>query len=194
MGKLEIGSWQQNCPGQDVCGDRYFIQEDENTLTVAIIDGLGHGPKAAQAADKAVAAMENTNMSLSEVIPEAHRQLLGTRGAVLSIARIDYCSGNIKYIGIGNIYTYIVDQNSVHRLISAEGFLGYRLPRFHEYSLEWGKTKQIIMFSDGISAIPGRELLKMGWRNAADIARIIGEKWGVNNDDKTVLVVKEKED
>ncbi len=193
MGKLDIGTWQQICPGQDVCGDRYFTHREENSFTVAVIDGLGHGAAAAEAADKAVAVLRDTNAGLSEIIPLVHRQLLGTRGAVLSIARIDCNSGKMNYIGIGNIYTYIMCQDRVHRLLSSEGFLGYRLPRFREHSLDMEEIGRLIMVSDGIAAIPGKELVRMGWQSAADMARNIGEKWGLTNDDKTVLVVKKRE-
>lgn len=193
MGKLDIGTWQQNCPGQNVCGDRYFTQQAEKTLTVAVIDGLGHGEAAAHAADKAVKVLESTAAGLSESIPMIHKELLGTRGVVLGIARINCDTGKINYIGIGNIYTYVVYRDHVRMLVTAEGFLGYRLPKFHEHLLEMENVQQLIMVSDGIATMPGKELFKMGWRNAADIAQSIGKKWGMHNDDETVVVVKKRE-
>ncbi len=192
MVKLETGIWQRNAPEQIVCGDGYLVQEENHVLTIAVVDGLGHGPAAHQAADLAVRALHDNRNSLEHIIPEIHRQLMGTRGAVLSIARFDLESGTIKFAGVGNIYTYVILPDRVKILMSVEGFLGGRLPSFREHDLDVEQVEQLIMVSDGITAIPGRELLKISWQKAEDMARTIGEKWGLHRDDATVVVVKKK--
>lgn len=194
MAELETGTWQRTAPGETVCGDSYLVREDNHVLTVAVVDGLGHGPAARQAADIAVKALESNQRSLTQVIPEIHRHLMATRGAVLSIARLDRESGIIKYAGIGNIYTYVICHNQVKLLVSAEGFLGCRLPSYREYELSEEEVDQLIMVSDGIRFIPGSDLLKISWQKADDMARTIGAKWGLHRDDETVVVVKKKRD
>lgn len=192
MVKLETGIWQRNAPEEIVCGDGYLVWEQNRVLTIAVVDGLGHGPAAHQAADIAVRVLQSNQNSLQQVIPEVHRQLMGTRGAVLSIARFDMEYGIIKFAGVGNIYTYIISQGRVKILMSVEGFLGGRLPSFREYDLDVEQVEQLIMVSDGIAAIPGRDLLKISWQKAEDMARTVGEKWGLHRDDATVVVVKKK--
>lgn len=192
MVELETGIWQRNAPGEIVCGDSYLVLKDNQVLTAAIIDGLGHGPAAMEAAEIAVKVLQSNKNSLMQIIPEIHRQLLGTRGAVLSITRFDTESGIIKYAGIGNINTYVINQGRVNILMSDEGFLGCRLPSFREFDLGVEKVDQLIMASDGIASITGRDLLKVSWQKAEDMARTIGEKWGLHRDDETVIVVKKK--
>lgn len=193
MDKLATGVWQRNAPGETICGDQYLILQENQTLTIAVIDGLGHGAAAAEAAQRAVKVLESYRGSLTQMIPLIHQQLLGTRGAVLSIAHINSESRIIKYVGIGNIATYMVYPDHVRMLPTNEGFLGYRLPFFREYDLEVDEAKQLIMVSDGIAAIPEKELVKISWQNAVAMALAIGEKWGRNRDDETVLVVRIKE-
>ncbi|MEN6328311.1 MAG: SpoIIE family protein phosphatase [Syntrophomonas sp.] len=192
MVELETGIWQRNAPEEIVCGDGYLVQEENRIFTIAVVDGLGHGPAAHQAANMAVKVLQGNRKSLEQIIHEIHRQLMGTRGAVLSIARFDLESGIIKFAGVGNIYTYVISQGRVKILMSVEGFLGGRLPSLREYDLDVEKVEQLIMVSDGIAAIPGRDLLKISWQKAEDMARTIGEKWGIHRDDATVVVVKKK--
>lgn len=192
MVELETGIWQHNAPKETVCGDSYLVWEENRVLTIAVVDGLGHGPAAQQAADIAVRVLQSSQKPLEQIIPEIHRQLIGTRGAVLSIARYDMESGIIRFTGIGNIYTYVIYQGRVKILMSVEGFLGGRLPSFHEHDLDIEEVEQLIMVSDGIAIIPGRDLLQISWQKAEDMARTIGEKWGLHRDDETVVVVKKK--
>lgn len=192
MVELETGIWQRTAPGEIICGDSYLVGEENRILTIAVVDGLGHGPAAQQAADIAVRVLQRNQNSLEQIIPEIHRQLIGTRGAVLSIARYDMESGIIKFVGIGNIYTYVIYQGRVKILMSVEGFLGSRLPSIREYGLDVKDVEQLIMVSDGIAIIPGRDLLQISWQKAEDMARTIGEKWGLHRDDETVVVVKKK--
>ncbi|MDD3269775.1 MAG: SpoIIE family protein phosphatase [Syntrophomonadaceae bacterium] len=192
MVELETGIWQRTAPKETVCGDSYLVGEENRVFTIAVVDGLGHGPAARQAADTAVGALQNNQNSLQRIIPEIHRQLMGTRGAVLSIARFDLDSGIIKFAGVGNIYTYVIFQGRVKTLMSVDGFLGGRFPSIREYDLDLEELEQLIMVSDGIAAIPGRDLLKISWQKAEDMARTIGEKWSLHRDDATVVVVKKK--
>ncbi len=192
MAELETGVWQQPAPREIVCGDCYLVEKENHVLTMAVIDGLGHGPAAREAAAIAAGILQGSRHPLTGIIPEIHRQLMGTRGAVLSVVRYDMESGLIKYAGIGNITTYVINKGQVRILMSAEGFLGSRLPSFREYGLAAEEVEQIIMVSDGVGAIPGRDLLKISWQRAQDMAETIGQQWGLRRDDETVIVLKKK--
>jgi hypothetical protein len=168
------------------------VEKENHVLTMAVIDGLGHGPAAREAAAIAAGILQGSRHPLTGIIPEIHRQLMGTRGAVLSVVRYDMESGLIKYAGIGNITTYVINKGQVRILMSAEGFLGSRLPSFREYGLAAEEVEQIIMVSDGVGAIPGRDLLKISWQRAQDMAETIGQQWGLRRDDETVIVLKKK--
>lgn len=193
ISKIETGFWQQNAPGETVCGDRYYAKTIGNILRVGIIDGLGHGLPAARAANAAWEIIENNNYAISELIPVIHDRLKSTRGAVLSIASINMTTLAIEYIGIGNISTYIVFPDQVRTLLNDDGFLGYTLPKYRVRISDFSKAQKLIMCSDGIKSIPRKKLLHFGNRSVRDIAKAVAETWYDNRDDGTVLVVQKKE-
>jgi hypothetical protein len=54
---------------------------------VAVVDGLGHGAEAANAAKVAVRALERGgDRPLAQLFRDCHQSLIGTRGAVISAA------------------------------------------------------------------------------------------------------------
>lgn len=69
-----------------------------------LADGLGHGPKAAEAS---VLFCERVRKVAREgpltVLHDADRALAATRGAVGVVVRVDCARGLLKFAGIGNI-------------------------------------------------------------------------------------------
>ena len=56
-----------------------------------VMDGLGHGPAAANAAIAAAEALRNARGERVEVLVQlCHRVLAGTRGAAMTLARVDF--------------------------------------------------------------------------------------------------------
>src|SRR4051812_18381739 len=53
-----IGSWSRPRPGEELNGDAYFVSEYDGELLLAVIDGLGHGHGANEAARAAVETLE----------------------------------------------------------------------------------------------------------------------------------------
>ncbi|HKQ53887.1 MAG TPA: ATP-binding protein, partial [Pyrinomonadaceae bacterium] len=49
-----FGAWSRPHPGEELSGDAYFIKERGHQIMLAVIDGLGHGQGAKEAADAAV--------------------------------------------------------------------------------------------------------------------------------------------
>ena len=63
--------------------------QEQNLLTIALVDGLGHGAAAAEAAAIAIHVLENSQTSLPQLIPIINQRLIGTTGVVLGVARIN---------------------------------------------------------------------------------------------------------
>jgi hypothetical protein len=99
-------------PGEQQSGDLHVVAPYAGGVLVAVIDGLGHGPEAAAAARLAAAVLENrpTDSPL-DLVRECHRQLHGSRGAVMSLAAIDD-SGAMTWIGTGNVEGVLVRATS----------------------------------------------------------------------------------
>ena len=81
-------------PGESVSGDAWLSESYGRRTICAIVDGLGHGPLAAQAAVLAIESLrEHREASLSEQIDFAHGALRSTRGAALGVAEILHDQG-----------------------------------------------------------------------------------------------------
>jgi anti-sigma regulatory factor (Ser/Thr protein kinase) len=174
-GPARVGGILAAHPGEQESGDAWAVLEDAGGLTVAMVDGLGHGPDAA----KAAAASLHTIAEAGPAGPVAllnqlNRQLAGGRGAVAGIARL--AGGEISYGGIGNIGARLAG----HGLVSSMGTLGLgqRL-RPQATAAPWRAHSLFAAHSDGIrsswdlSRYPGvtrhdpAVMAALIWRDAA---------------------------
>jgi anti-sigma regulatory factor (Ser/Thr protein kinase) len=73
--------------GQLECGDAWSIRDLGQRQLICIVDGLGHGPLAAIAAQRAIAAFNaaQPGEAPTDIVMRAHEELKATRGAVLAV-------------------------------------------------------------------------------------------------------------
>jgi anti-sigma regulatory factor (Ser/Thr protein kinase)/serine/threonine protein phosphatase PrpC len=187
-----IGAWSRPHPKERVNGDAYFILTREERTLLAVIDGLGHGAGAKEAADAAIDALEEwTGEGVDEVLLAAHDVLRATRGAVMGVAVIDRALERVHYAGVGNIAVRAFNTPEAFSPIPANGTLGARLGKIRVWSARWTEGATILMASDGlsdswhISAYPG--LLA---RSPQLLAGILMRDYGRKADDATVLVAR----
>ena len=160
-------------------------------MAVMVADGLGHGPEAAVAAQRAAVAFESEAFVAPEQFYQLlHRSLNGSRGAALARAVIG-ASGDVQYSGIGNIAGSLVGSERSRGLASQNGTLGVQI-RSHvsAFSHVMPTPGVLLMHSDGITsrwsfdAYPGLFL-----RHPAVIAGVLSRDFVRGRDDATVLVV-----
>ena len=91
--------------GEIVSGDSWSCLRFDDSLAVAVVDGLGHGPKAAEAAHAAIESFHRSvrKVGPAQAIEVAHQALLSTRGAVMAVACIDAPAQTLRFAGLGNI-------------------------------------------------------------------------------------------
>jgi anti-sigma regulatory factor (Ser/Thr protein kinase) len=137
--------------GEIECGDGWRIAVDGPLMAVMVVDGLGHGCFAAQAAQAALEAFDRAPFDPpSSILERIHRLITGTRGAAGACARID--SRNVvQYAGIGNIRGVLVSADGGRGLVSHNGTLGLRAVKFQQFEYPKGSAR-LIMHSDGISS------------------------------------------
>ncbi len=139
-------------PGENLNGDGYFIRQVPHLTVAAIIDGLGHGPEAFVAAEAAQRVLEERYRDPPAVVIEAcHRALHSTRGAAISLCRIDLQAGRLEHVGIGNVETRIYGGQEILRPFSFNGTVGMRMERWKVLSYPFSRGMTLVMFSDGIS-------------------------------------------
>jgi anti-sigma regulatory factor (Ser/Thr protein kinase) len=187
-----VGVWCRPHPGESVTGDAYFMRTRDGRTLFAVIDGLGHGYGAKQAADVAIDSLGQwMGEPLDQVMLAAHDALRATRGAVMSVAIIDRADEHFYYAGVGNVMVRVFGAPEAINPISANGTLGARLGNVRVWTYPWSEGATVIMASDGLSAswdinsYPG--LLD---RSPQLIAGVLMRDYGRNADDATVLVAR----
>jgi hypothetical protein len=141
---VEVGALYVPLAGEDECGDGWAASCDIDGATLLGVDGLGHGPEAAKAARAAVHALERRP---SAAPSEALRI---TRGAALSVARIDYAGNDVRFAGIGNVNCVVHDGNARRALVSHNGIVGANMRKVQEFSADCPPGALVILHSDGV--------------------------------------------
>ncbi|MCB2187717.1 MAG: serine/threonine-protein phosphatase [Deltaproteobacteria bacterium] len=137
-------------PGE--CGDAGLIIEHEHDCLVVLLDALGHGPEAHAVAEKALETInENQDLPLVELMEKLHENLKYTRGAVAALGRLDKASGELKFVGIGNINAKIYGPHG-HTLLSRDGVVGYMMTRPRQETVPLGPGDILVLSSDGLRA------------------------------------------
>jgi hypothetical protein len=127
------------CVGEMVSGDRWTVEWSGAACRIAVIDGLGHGPLAAEAAAAAVQALkEQPELGPAEALRRCHTALRGTRGAAISVARIDPVAGSLSYAGVGNVEARLWRNGHQERPIAYRGIVGNALPTIRVFEFLLG--------------------------------------------------------
>ncbi|HEY0607471.1 MAG TPA: SpoIIE family protein phosphatase [Herpetosiphonaceae bacterium] len=187
---LDIGVAERPKAGATVSGDSYLVKSNGSTELVAVIDGLGGGTAAAEAAKKAYDAIEaNADRPLSTIMQAAHHACQGTRGAVVGLLRLDHQKREATYVGVGNIGIYVVSKHVIKPL-SRNGIVGYRMPSLMEQKATYDAGDTFILFSDGISMRFTEAPLMHEGLAPQPLADRILEAFGKTIDDVTIVVAK----
>ncbi|OBJ06230.1 stage II sporulation protein M [Mycobacterium sp. 1165196.3] len=145
-------------PSEDTSGDRGIAVDIAGTAALfGLVDGLGHGPAAADAALRAVDTVTRAASEPIEVLIQlCHRVLAGTRGVAMTLARVDFADNTVTWAGVGNVTAHLVTKaptgihiQSTARLIG--GIVGYRIPEIRPaqaVSIRPGDL--LLMRTDGI--------------------------------------------
>ncbi|GFG74129.1 SpoIIE family protein phosphatase [Mycobacterium botniense] len=135
IGPIEWAGATRSLPGEQACGD-YVIALDVGgqAALFAGLDGLGHGEEAETAALCAVEVLKHARAEpLEAMIELCHRALMSTRGAAMTLARIDFESDMLSWIGVGNVTANLIAKAPSGVAIRsatplASGIVGFRMP------------------------------------------------------------------
>lgn len=138
--------------GERDSGDRYLVEEHPEGALFAVIDGLGHGPHAAEAAARAETALRGGfSQPPSELLARCAGQLAKTRGAVATVGRIDDRAALLEWAGLGNVEgTLFRASGSREALLVSPGILGGGLGRPATRSLPLAPGDLVVLHTDGI--------------------------------------------
>ena len=200
---LDVGAVALPYPGETVCGDAAAVLTGpDGGLGLLLVDGLGHGLGAHDAAQAAVRAFQAAGRTGG--IPQApdawltavHGAMRGTRGGVGAVATlepgaVDSGTGTVSFAGVGNISAVVVGSAGRRGLMSHNGTLGQSSVRPQVQTAPWDDSSLLVMHSDG---------LQSGWnlerypgllhKPASLIAGVLYRDHVRGRDDVTVLVVR----
>lgn len=179
-------------PESNTCGDGHVIRHDGPRTLLAVIDGLGHGNQARNAAAIAEAYLHaNYRKPLEQMPEELHTALHQSRGAVVGVARIDEEKNSLHFVGVGNISArlWTPEKGDWTRFVSMSGTLGASLRTPRIFSYPWQRGSVLIMYSDGLKEhweLEKEHILKP----APEISRMLMQEYWRRTDDATVMVAK----
>ncbi len=173
------------------CGDVGLVERFDQTYLIALIDGLGHGSLARHAALLARDyIVQNHSLPVADIMRGMHKHLAGSRGGVAAICTLDIPSGQLTYVGIGNITTRLINSDYI-KLVPKDGVIGFSMgtPVAHTYKMS--PNGLLLMFSDGVRGHFVNEN-KWEWRgrSAQDIADEVIQVYSTSTDDASCLVIR----
>jgi len=182
-------------PGQSESGDRFLVTPTPDGALVAVVDGLGHGAEAADAAKAALRSLErHAHEPILPLIRNCHRSLAGTRGVVMSVAVFDARAETVTWVGVGNVEGVLLRAQATtilgrESLLLRGGVVGVHLPALAAAIIPVTRGDVLILATDGIRSdfvvrpLPADD-------GPQQLADDILAKWGTRTDDALVLVAR----
>jgi anti-sigma regulatory factor (Ser/Thr protein kinase) len=191
---FDLGALRVPFPGEPASGDDWAATPAAGgRCQVLLVDGLGHGIGAAEAAEQATRLFRARPLGgPAEALAVLHEGLRATRGAAAAIAEVDRRGRVVRFAGVGNVCGTIDEGGTRRSLVSSHGTLGHRVHRIREYTYPFPPGALLVLHSDGVSArwnlaaYPG-----LATRHPMVIAGVLYRDYRRPSDDASVVVLRE---
>ena len=189
---FQIGVVSEPISGEEVCGDGWAVRSVAGAVLMMVVDGLGHGMMAHEAAQEAKRVLlETKHFEPERIVQDVHAALKKTRGAAMAIAKVDLEKRVLQFAGVGNIAAGIASPGSSRGLPSHNGTLGQQATRVQEFSYPWNPDNVLIMHSDGLATRWDLEKYPGIWnKHPSIVAALLHRDFCRGRDDVTVLVAR----
>jgi negative regulator of sigma-B (phosphoserine phosphatase) len=153
---IDWGVAAMTLAGQVTSGDRHLVKPFPDGVLVAVVDGLGHGPDAADAAAVAIRTIEShAGRPLVALVERCHHELRGTRGVVMSVACYSARESTMTWLGVGNVEGLLLrphdkTHESRQSLLLRRGVLGTQVPALGTTVMHVTRGDILILATDGI--------------------------------------------
>lgn len=175
--------------GEQFAGDACWIVEHGSRLQATLVDVLGHGPQAAELAEKVHGWLKRRPLvEPGALLRDMHRQFKGSRGMVAASALLD--EDGLICSAVGNIVVRIAGQHA-RQHVNQDGVIGYIMAEPKDARYPFAARDVLIMHSDGLSSRFEPELFPgMDERSCGDIAEALMQRYARSTDDASCVVVK----
>ncbi|HUB28284.1 MAG TPA: SpoIIE family protein phosphatase [Terracidiphilus sp.] len=189
---LQVAGFAVPYPGERVCGDDWSCHCTPERTVALLVDGLGHGWGATEAAREAISSFrEHVDSPPGTTLEYVHDALRKTRGAVAAIVELRPKQRVLVFAGVGNISCSLFANGTSRSFVSHNGTLGLHLSRIQEFQSDWPADGVLVLHSDGVQAkwdlasYPG-----LTARHAAVIGGVLLRDFRRQRDDASVVVIK----
>lgn len=190
--RRQVGIYGRPYPGEEISGDHACFVRDDSSLLLGVVDGLGHGPFARIPAELAIATQRAHPLSsLEQIVDSCHIALDGTRGAVMSTARLDEAYSALTTACVGNVSVRLYGPQLSHRFAESSFVLGARGQKIRPAlgARTLAKRDVVVMFTDGLlSRFELESELDLLREHPIVIAQRLVERFARGSDDVCVLV------
>ena len=190
--QIRLGAVSQAVQGEIENGDTWRVSATADQLALLVVDGLGHGPLAAAAAEAAAECFLGRPFADPvEALSAIHLALLRSRGAAASCVMIDLRTRVASFAGVGNVSVSYHADGARKAMGGHNGTLGVipSRPRTFQHALP--SDSLVLLSSDGLQTrwtleqYPG-----LANRHPATIAAMLYAQHARPRDDVTVLAVR----
>ena len=170
--------------GEHVCGDAVVVRREGDFTLISVIDGLGHGTKAAAVAVRACELLEQQSpkSGVLAIMNEVHRGLAESRGACILVCVVS--PGEVEVCSVGNV------ELRAHGIelpfMLTPGVVGTRMSRPRVARAAIAGTSRLVIYSDGVSS--RFHLAEFASLSSADACKTIFERHRRSHDDATLVV------
>jgi hypothetical protein len=185
---------QRPVEGEAASGDRAVVVMTDDAALVAAIDGLGHGPEAARAAEPAAGILRAfAHEPPATLLQRCHEALRDTRGAAVTLALISVRDDTMTWTGVGNVAGRLVRADaagtaSAESLIPTRGIAGEQLPELEATTVPLRRGDVVLLATDGIDPGFADSLRPHG--TAEEVAARILAEHSTPRDDALVVAVR----
>lgn len=188
-GQLEIAWRVRPARGEYRCGDLVVVEPaGEGRELIALIDGLGHGrlaEQAAQAAGDFVRA--NARLPLERLFAGCSKAISATRGVVMSVLRLSSAPLGFEHAGVGNVALSSITREPVETRLAA-GVVGLRWRKLAVTRHPLHSGDLLLLFTDGISS--RLDLIQLRQENLEQTVDAVMRRWAKDHDDAACVAIE----
>jgi len=191
---IDVGVLSVPIKGETVCGDGWGAKKAADTMLFMVVDGLGHGILASEAAREAERVFSKPHtVSPTPILQDSHDALRKTRGAAMAVASLHFENRVLSFAGVGNIDSTIVRSAGRRGMASHNGIIGHQLHKIQEFNFPWDDDSILIMHTDGLKSNWDLASYPGIWNKPPGlIAGMLYRDFSRERDDVTVLVAKNR--
>ena len=182
-------------PGEVISGDDAVFFQSDSTFVAAVSDGLGHGPEAREASNRAIESLlQRREMELGDLVTALNTDLAATRGCVMSIIRFDKMRRTMESVCAGDVHAHLYHSREAHfftptPMVLATGHFQKQRIRVETVPVEPGSV--LVIFTDGLKSRTNlKGQLDVLRQPAITIAQHLLENDSRPDDDALVLVAR----